>query len=238
MDPAKHPRLAEAYLLGELQGEERARFELHLFECPACAEEVMAGQRFLESAKENLKRRTLEFAGPEAGALPAARAQRRRRWWPAGAGGSTLVWLQRGAALAALVLAPVVAYQQAVVIPGLRGEIAVRDQPRAVVPITLRAPTRGQGRQIALDRAQSAVLIALESPDGHGRWTAQLADGDGRLVSKSFPVEGRPGEPLYLSFPTTNIPDGSYVLMLTRVDREQSTAPAFEPRYPFNITRK
>ena len=44
----------EKYLLGELQGEARDRFEEHLFECQQCANDLKAAVLFAEAARDEL----------------------------------------------------------------------------------------------------------------------------------------------------------------------------------------
>jgi hypothetical protein len=43
--------LPEKYLLGELSGADLEDFELHMWQCPTCFEEVESGQTFVENLK-------------------------------------------------------------------------------------------------------------------------------------------------------------------------------------------
>jgi len=45
---------AESYLLGELDETEAEAFETHMFECPACAEQVKLGMELLDEAYKML----------------------------------------------------------------------------------------------------------------------------------------------------------------------------------------
>ena len=44
----------ERYILGELNGAARERFEDHLFDCKECADDLKAGVVFLEASRDEL----------------------------------------------------------------------------------------------------------------------------------------------------------------------------------------
>jgi hypothetical protein len=50
-EEAERTNAVESYLLNELTGEQRARFEEHYFECTTCADAVMAGQVFIQGIR-------------------------------------------------------------------------------------------------------------------------------------------------------------------------------------------
>jgi hypothetical protein len=50
-EEAEKTNAVESYLLNDLTEEQRSRFEEHYFECPACADAVMAGQVFIQGIR-------------------------------------------------------------------------------------------------------------------------------------------------------------------------------------------
>src|SRR5215469_1526095 len=67
-------KLAERYLLDELQGEQREAFEEHFFECSECAHDIRAGSEFVESTKVILSQ-------PAEEASRASREPVGSGWW-------------------------------------------------------------------------------------------------------------------------------------------------------------
>ena len=61
--------LVEKYLLGELKGADLEDFEIHMYACPICVEEVKSGRVFVQGladtgdapARKNLWQRTKQF---------------------------------------------------------------------------------------------------------------------------------------------------------------------------------
>jgi anti-sigma factor RsiW len=208
-----HPRLAESYLLSELSPEQRRAFELHLFDCPACAEEVTATADFLDGARQVLAREP-----------SVTRPPRRRRGFPLPA-----VVLAPWAAAAALTLA--VGYQSIVAIPALRRDLADAESPRALVATTLRPETRGEPVAIAADRF---VTVALDfaPPPGAARLEGELANEHGQRVAPSFPIPLPPaGEPLQVLLPARTLAPATYILSIRAPGGEQTA------RFTFRLTR-
>ncbi len=110
MDQIHNPaqRVTERYLLGELNEEERLQFEEHYFTCEQCAEDVLAGAAFVDTA-----RLVLPDMQREAARQPAGPTSFFAKWcsW-------SLVPQFSMAAL--LLLTGVVVYQNFVQIPHLR----------------------------------------------------------------------------------------------------------------------
>src|ERR1051326_5153593 len=92
----------ERYLLGEMPSEERDAFEEHYFTCAQCAQDLRSASQLIGEVKGALRE-----------ALPA-----RKRSFP-----GWLSWLRPqilAPAFAAIVLAVVTGYQNAVVLPDLK----------------------------------------------------------------------------------------------------------------------
>jgi len=169
---------AEQYLLGELKGEARDRFEDHLFDCSLCADDVKAGVTFLQGARAELS------SARAIKALPARPSRFRLLFSPG--------WLVP--ALAASLIT--VAYQSAFVEPALRQQLAQADSPAIVnnlvltggatrggeIP-TVSAPEHGSfllSVDIPAQSVYSSYLCTLYTPSGvavwHGSVTAQQAN--------------------------------------------------------------
>jgi hypothetical protein len=236
MDVASHPRLTEQYLLGELGERESARFEEHFFNCRICSDEVIAASQLLNVARKLPRARTQEV--PAATSAPAART-----WWKRlflGTGG--LVWIPRFAALAAVPMALLIAYDRAVLLPQVRDELALRDRPGAVDPILLRPATRGKVRQIVVDAGTRNVTVALELPGAAAGATlsAAVESEAGQEVIPRFAVASpRPTEPLIIQFPAHRLAPGLYQMIVRAEDRKQSGVPPLDlRRYPFAIVTR
>src|SRR5689334_14739776 len=116
---ASNTHAVDRYLLGEMGSEERDAFEEHYFDCAECAEDLKSASRLIDHMK---------------GVLREAKPARKR---------STTDWLSwlrlpvLAPTFAALVLAVVAGYQNAVVLPDLKA-------PRSMAsPVILDGFTRG-----------------------------------------------------------------------------------------------
>lgn len=140
-------KIIEQYLLGELSGDSRDRFEEHLFDCQLCAADLKSGVTFLEAAQA-------EWAHPA----------------PAVARVSPLAWLWQpwvlAPALAACLM--VIVYQSAVLLPHAKAE---NPQTASVVePLVLaNAGARGAGTvpQIIIS-PRGIYLLTVDIPPAPG----------------------------------------------------------------------
>jgi anti-sigma factor RsiW len=214
----KHPQLTERYVLGELSDDERGAFEAHLFECAACAADVITADRLIEGIR----------AGAAAPIVRASRFSMLRAWLAA----PRVAWAATAAVV--LVAAPLALYQGLVTVPRLEHELELRDRPRAVAPVTVRRPTRGTGKVVGVTRDDRAVVVAVELPPGARdvALSGELLRADGATVLPSFALAApAPGEPLVVQLPTRPLAPGAYDLILRGDARELS-------RYPFVLERR
>ena len=144
----------ERYLLGELTGESRDRFEDHMFDCLECAGDVKAGVMFASAAHA-------ELCAPEAARDAAPRTS-----------SSWLAWLVRPLvlvpALAACLM--VVVYQSAVVVPRMKTEIA-KDEAPAVLNSLLLANAGARGDSTVAQvvaPAHGFYLLSVDIPPAAG----------------------------------------------------------------------
>jgi hypothetical protein len=102
---------AERYLMDELEEAERNAYEEHFFSCPACAEEIRSGSRFMEIARSIVQ---------EEGKAPFADKKHRAFTWGRWLNWKSLLQPMPVMACALLVLtAGFAVYQNKVVIPRL-----------------------------------------------------------------------------------------------------------------------
>jgi len=126
MDHSEAIRLqaAERYLLGELSGDDRERFEEHFMSCSECAGDLRAGAAFVESAREVLSTEAPERTRPETSRDPS-------RGW--------LAALFRPAIVvpAFAILLAAIGYLAGVTIPRLEASLSRANLPRALASFSL-----------------------------------------------------------------------------------------------------
>jgi hypothetical protein len=211
---------AEKYLLGELSAVERTEFERHLFDCAECAGEVRSAFLFADNARAVFEdeRRTQPV-------------ERRRRF----------AWLSPAFAVPALaMLAGIVVYQSAVVIPALRSQARRDDSPQPVASVTLHPMARGED-VIEIAPADRFVHLVLDI-DAQQPYPAYdcvvRSEADGRERSVQAPAPA-PGAPLGLLLPVSAIQPGPYIVTVRGRPGGPSAAPGPElERYRFAVRKK
>lgn len=114
-------KAAEQYLLGELRGDLREQFEAHFFDCQDCARDLRAGAVFVDNAKEAF-RTEMDYVKAPGTEGP--------RWFD--------IFLRPAYAIPAMaLLALVVAYQSAIVIPRLKTSLADATAPQVIPSLSL-----------------------------------------------------------------------------------------------------
>ncbi len=149
----------ERYMLGELTGEERERFEEHLFGCAECTAELKSGVSFVEAARTELERSPVEF--PVRGEVEGLRHQKR----------NFFAWLWQPGVLAPALAAclVVIGYLSAVVLPGMRAELARNEQPMLVEPLVLaNAGARGDTVPEIAASQHGSYALAVDIPPAAG----------------------------------------------------------------------
>jgi hypothetical protein len=149
---AEH-HLVEQYLLNEMSPELREEFEEHFFDCQACAADVRATAAFLDAARIELKKP--EFAGStqQRGIVQLPVKQRGWSLWQ-----PTLAF-----AMAAALLVGV--YQNVVVYPRLRTEVARLEAPEILPTVSLvSGNSRGGATPSATVGNAQSVLLLVDIP--------------------------------------------------------------------------
>jgi len=157
----------EKYLLGELSGDSRNVFEEHLFDCQLCTADLESGVTLLEGTRREL-----------AASLQEGTASARRRFFP--------VWLSPAWMLPALAACLVLlVYQSAIVVPGMRRQMAEANTPAVLNTLVL---TGGQVRggellKVTAPKAGSFLLsVDIPTSTGYASYLCQLQAPNGSIV--------------------------------------------------------
>ena len=152
----------ERYLLGDMTAAEVEQFEEHLFMCPECAQSVKMGAAFVDNARAVFKE-TEAHAVSEP--TPRGITPQRMPWW------RRLMFPVLAPALAALALLSVAAYQQFVVVAGLRAQLAAVTAPQFLPTFALHAASRGGPEEIVVPAGAHFFNlyfdVAVGSPSGY-----------------------------------------------------------------------
>jgi hypothetical protein len=210
----------ERYLLGELSAGDRDAFEIHYFECQACAEDLRVAALMRDGAAAGL------LDAPAAGRAPVPGTVspfRPRRMWPPSV---ALPW----AVAATLALAT--GYQALWLVPELRQQALA---PHALSPVTLRPASRG-AEPVVSRPASGPVTLAVELaglPAGEAL-EYDLRTPDGRSAASGAVAAPSPGAPLLLLIPAPSFAtEGIYVLQFRTDTDGPPTA-----EYRFRVTHQ
>jgi hypothetical protein len=210
---ATEHHLVEQYLLNEMPPEVREEFEEHFFDCQVCAADVRATAAFLDAARVELKK-------PEFASRTQLRAEDQ-----APAKGRFWMWKPAAAfALAASLM--VVVYQNAVVYPRLRSEVARLETPEILPTLSLVSGNSRGGAipSVAVGSAHAMLLLVdipaqdiffnytclLYSPQHKLLWTGQVPAQQAKdTVSIRLPLGMSAGGTYSLLVKGNRTPDAS-----------------------------
>ncbi len=170
MDHHQATQLAavEKYLLEELPPELRDEFEEHFFDCQDCATDLGATAGFIDAAKREFK------VNPAKPAPVSGSKSRLVSLWP-----SALVW----SALAASLL--VIAYQNVIVYPHFKTEIAELKAPEILPQVSL-VGGNSRGGQVPVGTVGSGqpflLLVDIPAEDRFSSYTCLLYSPSGSLA--------------------------------------------------------
>ncbi len=168
-DHATQLTAVEKYLLDDLTPELRDEFEEHFFDCQECATDLRATAGFIDAAKSEFTVNPVKKPGPV-----ATSKSRLVSFWP-----SALVW----SALAASLL--VIAYQNVVVYPRFKGEIAELKAPEILPQVSL-VGGNSRGGQIPATTVVSGkpflLLVDIPTEDRFSSYTCLLYSPSGSLA--------------------------------------------------------
>lgn len=196
-------KMAERYLLNELEPEVRDEFEEHYFDCPVCAQDMCAGADFLEHSRIVLAEKTAPVPIRTNPPVPAKSA---------GAGlftSSWLAWFRPTFAVPAMaLLLVVIGYQNLVMFPNSAA------RPHILPWASITAGTWGvTGPSITVPE-KSGFLLFVRIPQGgtYARYIADLYNPQGKL-EWSLPLQATPGQDEWsIQIPAGNREAGTYRL--------------------------
>ena len=161
----------EKYLLGELPPPLRDEFEEHFFDCQECAADLRVTAAFIDAAKKELRAKPAIVPTPVSGMQP-----RSNPVWP-----NIAVW----AALAACLL--LIAYQNLVVLPRSRSELAELRAPEILPALSLvGGNSRGAAVPVVAVAPASPLLLQVDIPtqDRFTSYTCLLYSPAGSVFSQ------------------------------------------------------
>jgi hypothetical protein len=209
-DIAIKNKVAERYLLGELNLAEMEEYEEHFFICAECAQEVKLGSEFIDHAREVFK---TDFF-PEPGPVPVAKSTIWGRFF------SSLRVPVPAFACALLALVGLSIYQSAVI-----GDLK-KPEVLAAAKMTLRN-ARGPGDaplQVGPNQPFS-LKFDITSEEHFSAYEVQLIDHSGRnLVSQNVSAE-EAKDHLQMNFRGGTLKPGDYKVVIRGINKESSERP-------------
>jgi len=224
---------AERYVIGDMEEQERERYEAHFFSCADCADEVRAAARFVENARPLLH----TVPDPAVSVWRAPARVTGPSWWDA------LVASFRvplGAAAAGLVLVGIVAYQSLIVMPTLRHDLRQAESLQTA-PSYFLSVARGPAPVIALSSGERAVTLTLSRSFDRTFpfYRVDVQDAHSRSIQSSVVRPVGTDQELPLLLKVSDLPSGPYVVVVTGMESESSQTPASDTaRYPFTLDRR
>lgn len=231
-EEAQREMTVERYLLGELSGEALEGFEEHLFECPACADELKAAEVMLEAARVEWRESGAETSGVE---VQGERIPRRSGsgWW-------TSRWVL-GAALAACAI--VVAVQGLVLIPGMRRQLVAAETPAVLNTLVLAsAGARSDAIPAVVAPKQGAFLMSVDVPSraNFSSYECSLYSPTGVMVWQSSLTAAQTRDAVLIHMPVGRTQAGINTLLVQGVPAVTSEGSSGKlvdlARYRFQLT--
>jgi len=214
---------AERYLLGQLDSKVRDEYEEHYFNCGECAEDVRLTAAFLDNAQPLLRRPELK---PET--APSMGAGLLAWLWP----------MPAGAMAAVALLVGVVTYQNVVVLPQYREQIAGSQGPQHTPSYFLNV-ARGDPQEIIASRRNQFIAFTLSrsSEQSLPYCRVQLKNAAGAVVQSAV-IEREPGGEVQISIPVAALKPGVYSLDVTDMNSENAVPSGDTAHYYFNFRYK
>ena len=194
-DEAIREQAVERYLLGELPEDARGHFEEHFFDCPVCASELKNGAAFVDALQ----------ADPQPVASPQRNIRLVAKRTPA-------AWLRPWLvpALAASLL--LVAYQNILVLPGIRRAAVAAQTPAVMNTVVLaNIDARGADTPTLIAPAHGSFLISVDVPSkaDYASYLCALYNPSGERLWQ-IPITSQQAEnTVSLRVPTDKATDGT-----------------------------
>lgn len=210
---ARELRAAEKYVLGELPGEQRERFEEHYFDCSECALDVQTCTAFVAASKEIFQEKSVKWPVEN-----DEKAERKRSRWAG--------WLKPLIAIPALAALVVMAGHEARQVKQ-RASAEANGAAQALVPnadFELRGGDREANESVAV-RVQPGEAFGLHfdfiPTQRSEKYVGEVQDQSGRVVMRiGIPAERVNKEVKFVVAPRRLGP-GEYALLIYGEGSEQ-----------------
>ncbi len=199
--PAGDSYTVERYLLGELAPAERDAFEAHYFGCPECANDLKLTAAFIGAARRELR----------GGGLAKVAARPGREPWFA------FLWRPQFLSPVAALLLLALVYQNVLVYPGVRGEVARLSRPEILASISL-IGSNSRGGAVASGTLHDgdSLLLSFDVPAGERftGYSAELIDPNGRTLVQLPITAEQAKDTVSLRVPESHWQPGDYALVV------------------------
>lgn len=221
---AKRLMAVEQYLLDELPPQVRDEFEEHFFDCEECSTDLRATAVFLDATKKELAAASARQPAP----VPIRKSRFASFWLPVFA----------LPALAACLL--VVAYQNLVVFPRFKSQIAQLSAPEILPSLSLvGGNSRGdQTPSITVHRAQPFLLLVdIPTQERFSRYTCLLYSPSGSLAWRVQLSAQQAKDTISIRVPAVNRTGGIYSLLVQgNTDHAPEESSVDLARYRFTLS--
>jgi hypothetical protein len=224
--PMKEEHTMERYLLGELSPEEQEAFEERMFTNRDCAEDAAAAVAFIENAKA-----VFGELAPASNPAPAV--------VPVSAPAPSL-WRMPAFAVplaASVLLAALVGYQSAILIPGLNREIRDLNQAQSPPTALLKSVRSGTLPVVSIDGDRFCHLQLDFNPETPGtRYFVELQSQSSEVVLTTIIPAAQPDALTNVLIPSSALEAGSYTLILRSTAGPDGNEPGAElARFLFDV---
>jgi Putative zinc-finger len=194
----------EKFLLDELPPAQRDEFEEHFFGCQDCATDLRMTAEFLDLARKELGRGTIERT---------ATKPQKRSWFDVFARPAVLT-------PAFGLLLGIIVYQNSVVLPRFSGQIADLRQPQVVTSVSLiGGNSRGGTLPQVSGPAGQPVLLSFDIPAAqpYPAYTCVLIDASGAVIWRIPVSASLAQDTVSISVPAGALHSGDYTLVVQGV---------------------
>ena len=202
------------YLAGSLSPEDSEEFEEHFFGCQECAEELKLGEAFAEHLRAAFRQES-EQAAASFVTRPAPKPTWIERFWTSFA---------LPVAATACLLMGVVIYQNTMLLPGMRTEMAALSKSQAVPSVPLK---QSRGVDDAFHIGNSVFWTAYFYLGKAGKSPSYVCDvekSDGSRIDTIQLSAPANGQPFVILMRRSQYPAGAYVFKV-RSNNSESTKP-------------
>jgi hypothetical protein len=219
-EEAIRDQAVERYLLGELTGDTRERFEEHFFDCAICASDLKDGAMFVDAVRLD----------PRPAGSPTREIHVVTRRTPA-------AWLRPWLvpALAASLLT--IAYQNTLILPAMRRTVAISQAPSVINNVILaNMDARGSDLRKLTAPPHGSFLISVDIPSqaGYASYLCLLYNSSGEKLWQ-LPITAPQAEnTVSLRVPTDKAAAGENELRVLGVASTGGT-PVEVGRYRFSL---